>query len=241
MAARYEKAIADTQALRNTIADFEKKGYPMQFANTVSMVDRAVYGRKAREVAAQLGFKGEIILGEGDADFEVNGHQYHTGGQALLNEGKILVYPDRVPLEVMPNLMAHEVMHHKWHKVYTTYVQEGEKFERYQRMFGGTDNKPSLKSYPTYAAIRPFLNTKITYKLDKEDGCSDYSKDYWKGWSDGNNSYTAAVHETLAELARLDYESNGTYFRRLPQSTSPWRKFYEAVNKSYERLSKNDN
>jgi hypothetical protein len=196
---------------------------------------------KAQEVANHLKFDPDnVFIKDGDSEFEVAGQKYHLAGSAHLAEGTIDIYPNQVTLESLPGTMAHEIMHHKWHKVYTTYVQEMETFQRYQRM----DTKPSLKDYPTYAAIRPFMNTKIADKLREEDGATKYSESYWKQYeaSPTMEGLKSALHETLAELARLDYETKGTYFDRVIRlRKGPWRKFYDAVNKSYERLTKNDN
>lgn len=71
----------------------------------------------------------------------------------------------------------------------------------------GTLQEPYASRYPVYTK---YTDTMIraggTEGFAKTDGVSSYSKDYWTDWANGKTSTDHALHETLAEIARLRYE-----------------------------------
>jgi hypothetical protein len=104
---------------------------------------------------------------------------------------------------------------------------------------GGTDalmkpdgllREPYDQKYALY-----HQNAKLTAdweQLKDDDGVTSYSREWWKAAaSPGPNTATfkQAYHETLAEMARLHYETG------VIPGTKRWRDIYKAVEKNWGR------
>ena len=61
--------------------------------------------------------------------------------------------------------------------------------------------------YPAYTKMHDAFYKYWNKDFADSDGVSDYSYEYWKGYKANNISYELAVHETLAEMARIKYET----------------------------------
>lgn len=89
--------------------------------------------------------------------------------------------------------------------------------------------------WPIYAAI----GSLDTRPLAEDDGITDYSREWWAEAEKKGGDWTrSAIHETLAEMARLEWE--GSLDRLLWYKESKiWKPLYQAVQKFYPEVSKN--
>ncbi len=67
--------------------------------------------------------------------------------------------------------------------------------------------EPYDKQYPAYQAMTKAYGRIPNEVFAQADGVSDYSKTYWDGWFKGNVSTESALHETLAEMNRIKFET----------------------------------
>lgn len=74
----------------------------------------------------------------------------------------------------------------------------------------GSLNEPYASRYPLYQRYNEVAGgtrkgTEIS-DFAKTDGVSKYSKDYWEAWQNREVGTDSAMHETLAEMARVKWE-----------------------------------
>jgi hypothetical protein len=77
--------------------------------------------------------------------------------------------------------------------------------------------------------------------LQKHDGLTDYSRDWWKSYEDGHTSSTRLpIHETLAEMAALDWEGmlNEKDLSIWYRDPNPWKKIYKAILERFPHVPK---
>lgn len=110
----------------------------------------------------------------------------------------------------------------------------------------GLLNAPWADKYPTYQA---FTQAHMTDSSDfaKTDGVSQYSRDWWDAWHKQTVSTSQAMHETLAEIARLKFEghpvqhittkANG--LKTIRKTPDPkWTALYKAVETHWKKRAK---
>lgn len=140
-------------------------------------------------------------------------------------------------------------MHHKWQKVFEAYQAERKQvmeFDPGDKNFmkaDGSLKSPYDKKFPLYSRFNPILEN--SSKLREDDGVSGYSKEWW---ADSQVSIEQQYHETLAEIARSDFETDGEIFKPgksvkfthnfhwYQRVEGPWADLYHAVNETYEEL-----
>jgi len=102
---------------------------------------------------------------------------------------------------------------------------------------------------PPYDAQFPFYQAwQTAYKntdiFAKSDGVTQYSKEYWDLWHQGEMDTASAMHETLAEMLRIKYMTGkfpdhhlGSARRgekassaEITKGALAWRKFFKVVN-----------
>jgi len=184
--------------------------------------------------------------------YTLGGEEKPYGGSANLNNGIITMYP-RAYGEFDPKtgtypeferqaggILAHEVMHDKFESVLTQYYKERSEFnalpreeqESMQRPDGSLDSEKTPERFNTYQKLDHYL-VDNSQEMYKEDGCTRYSKEWWKEWNDGKCSTKLAIHETLAEQGRLDYEkqsSGGGALGRADGISANWMGLHMWVN-----------
>jgi hypothetical protein len=185
---------------------------------------------KADKVATDLGFDStRIDIVPGTREFEVNGVKHTAAGDADIYSGalgRIRLYKDHLPLDSVEGVTAHEVEHMKFQSVMDAYHAESKEVmadpgplpnpagKYYWEKSGGTHGlmkpdgglrAPYDKQYPTYSAIQETLYAPSIMDFSIGDGVSNYSAEYWKGFQDGTVPSNIAMHETLAEMARIKY------------------------------------
>ena len=163
-------------------------------------------------VADHLGFKrmGDVKVSHEAKKFTLNDQQFDYAGSAHRTTGEIVLYPDVMQPASVSSVSAHEIMHVKWQRVFDAYRAEEERQRKDDRGGNKWIMRPDGElreeyraDYPVYARLWNLIEVQ---KLSEDDGITDYSRDWWKAWHVNTADSQQAVHETLAEMARLDWE-----------------------------------
>ena len=205
---------------------------------------------KAKEVAKSLGFDPKNVqIMTGVKDFVVNGQHYQAAGLAYTDQGRIEIFPEAIhDIAHLPGLVAHEVEHQVFATALNAVAADNARISAdYDKSSwttpGGAERSGNTKAdgtlpekyqstYPAYQALAPYTghlagDADKTDLLAKSDGVTEYSRSYWAAYAKGEVSRISAVHETLAEMARLKIEL-GTL--NSFSSSPTWRAFYRAVD-----------
>jgi len=215
---------------------------------------------KATEVARKMGFDEHSIRIGTEHKFELNGQEYKAAG-TYNNLGTVALYPEQLSKEGAAGVVAHEIEHAKWHAYTDDVAKESRGYiDELKRIGENTPPKPdsehiwerrggfdavmradgtfrdpaveaSLKEkFPLYAAHQEFENARD--RMAKEDGVTNYSKEWWKATKDPDNprgTHWHATNETLAEMAYLKEVNGKVTGSRL------WRKLYNTVNDHWKK------
>jgi hypothetical protein len=239
---RYGDQFAALEIARRQRANFQQhKPQPLIQSkaeteqNPTAMGKRTEWVRDKIDVMAQqYNYPREkIYMSDDTYTFQLNGRNCKAGGLAFLydNEekgrkaGDIVMYghPDfNVDLPIR-GILAHEIMHQKFHMVM-------EEWKREVFQWAADHDRPvsfrqkvapaDRNKYPVMAALHSTAIVTDGKKLAEDDGVSNYSSEYWaefyRGGEYSQEKFNSAVHETLAEIARLD-EENGLARKMKPE------------------------
>jgi len=225
------------------------------------------------EVAKDLDFDPTMIeIVDGKQTFELNGLMRSAAGLARTDKiGKdekvITIFANNVNFGNVDGVIAHEIEHIKYETALNRYRTD---FNAIMAEPGKTDDvmradgslKPAYADkYPAYTVMHEALHSHGTMAFATSDGVSDYSYEWWNRWIDrGKHGVDAksAMHETLAEMARVKYTTKEfpdhmgerviSYRERLSGSETPpkpskaqieknaklWRNLYGAVDKVWK-------
>lgn len=169
----------------------------------------------------------------------------------------------------MAGVTAHEIEHQKFQTVVDAAARElnalsklpdppgppgTTKFER-SASGGWVIRKEYVKQFPIAAAVQEVLHNVSIETFEMGDGVSAYSLEYWQGFKRGNIGRMSAMHETLAEMARLKLDT-GELPRHIGESVTSyrgsvkptqesmrkgqvaWRKLFDTIDKLYPKASK---
>lgn len=175
-------------------------------------------------------------------DFDLNGQKMTAGGTSNPLTGEIKIYPVMTvsPMDIAP-LLAHEIMHQKFESVWNEYYDQRREALDASDWSGinhrtGAVTKPEIAAeYPMLADISPILGSEdAVERLEKDDGITDYSREYWKAYDGGRGTvnFKTAVNETLAEMSRLALEGSLTRLIWYKNSET-WKPLYHAVIDHY--------
>lgn len=204
------------------VAHGDPNGPYVQVENLDNAPQARAVAKQSAEVAKALGFPPtKINVSDGEYKFTVNGKEMTAAGLAYRDTGLITMFSKQLTPQSLPGIMAHEIMHQKYN-AYTADVKaqfdhlmtiEAE-YKANGRDFWREVMKPSGQLFEPYASSPQFslYHQNQLLQLDdermrKEDGCSAYSKEYWEAYGKGESSIDKPYHETLAEMARIDYEN----------------------------------
>lgn len=182
---------------------------------------------------------GHIHITAEPKTFTLNDKQMDYAGSANLQTGEITLYTSALQPTTVAPIMAHEVMHQKFQAVFNAYQAEKEII---RKDFGEREIlRPDDSIREEFKAEFPISDRMHglfeVRKLSEDDGITNYSREWWKAWSGGGVDSLTTVHETLAEMARLDWE--GSLHRLLWfKESKTWKPLYEAVNDLYPTLDK---
>jgi hypothetical protein len=184
-----------------------------------------------------------------DAKFVLNGREYKAAGLAYTTgpaKGMIKLFPKQISeYEMTKGITAHEVEHQKFQSAMDKFKEEKERARAepgpppdpngkywWQRA-GGQDavftpddslRSPYDEKYPVYVSMHEAFGKRSFDDFMKSDGVSDYSYEYWKQFKNEvtNAHYRSAMHETLAEMGRIKYET-GKFPDHMGERIISWR------------------
>ena len=205
----------------------------------------------ARNAARELKFPVEKVVTDPGAgkDFTVGGRAFTEGGHAdIYTTGNIVIFTQNNSDAGIRGVVAHEIEHVRFEGVLQDYNSEmghlhdwaqndHEQYDKVTDPVGFLDpEKGAGAVLPTATALQPYLELNID-QLAKEDGVSEYSKAYWGAvkspesiakFGGYKQSRERAIHETLAEMARMKFTKD-TYATGLKPSKL-WTGLFKEVN-----------
>src|ERR1039458_3515927 len=198
-----------------------------------------------RAAAKKQGFTPEKIdISYEPKQFKVGERTFDYAGAAYRENGRITIWPDQVGGQTLDGLMAHEVMHQRWNAFNQELESERtatmELYKKYPATWEGTHNntdnpmrwngyvKDEFKDkYPAQWLYENTLDQNFE-QMKKDDGVTEYSKAYWEQFGK-TVPWQAAVHETLAEMARIKQDKVS-----YPEGMKPsklWKQLFDGVMK----------
>jgi len=199
----------------------------------------------AGQAAAKLlGYDSKLVRASTeDYTFTLTGTLRHAAGLAHLATGVITLYPEQIyNTDAAVSVTAHEVAHQKYQTVLNFLNKEydalGEAERQATQQGRESLTKPDGTLRDQYREQFPLISRFEKHKGDaldrriKNDGITDYSKDYWKEYETdkGIVALKTASHETIAEIARRSSETGKI------EGSPAWRSYYKDVMKSYDEI-----
>lgn len=233
----------------DAVDDADDEKFNAMLART-ALKDREESARRiklaATTVAEKLNFNpDDINVTLEDKTFQLNGASYHYAGSADLNTGKLTLYEPNIAGATVFGVTAHEIGHAKFEDFLKDYATErDEVFKESASIMkpDGTLRAPFDEKYPTYQRYEQLFEGNLA-RLAKEDGVSEYSRQWWEAVKAGKALSKLGMHETLAEMTRLEYETgkveapptlkdNGF----LTSTPSPlWTEIYNTINDHWQK------
>lgn len=190
----------------------------------------------ADSVAKKMGIDPKLISIKQSGGVEtVKGKRNKTWAEFNHKTGRISVYPNNIPSSMvlygekttLDGIITHEAMHLKFQRLK-------------DKALSG-----SGEDYPSPAFEREWRNAFSGVRettFANSDGVSGYSKAFWDDWKKqvrqdspwADSTYEHAVHETLAEMARIK-EQTGNFPRHVGSDKrgNAWRRLYNTIEKLY--------
>ena len=242
--------------------DFDQKFYDKQ---------RDEIALRGEMVARKLGFPTDKIAYNANPPptFSLNGKTIEYAGAANLKTGEITIYTRNTPnAQAMDSVMSHEIGHQMYQPVVDEFHNELERAKDHERIprsddvgnirmmdlmtpdgrmrTNGVDPKlaSQLKeSFPVWSTVGEVDNASTSQELADKDGISDYSREWWKAANAGTATRHQAMHETMAEINRVVYESkrgSGKMWdsEEAKQVAPVWRRYYRAYAKAFADMQK---
>ena len=190
---------------------------------------KASAAQYCRAVAKSLGYdESKVEVSEETKVFVLNGRRCEYAGAAYTSaggdrpKGAVVIYPNSMGNLSAASVVAHEVMHQKFQAAFDA-LHDGDA--------------------DAVAALGPLVAD--TGKLAKDDGVSNYSREWWESWRKGEATTLQAVHETLAEMASNAQITGGEKRLLGPDMVKSatggakiWRDLYKAVLKTYAKAGR---
>jgi hypothetical protein len=208
----------------------------------------AAVEKEVARVAKEQNYERVMVLSKADSaypnGFVVGGTQFSAGGYADLTNGMITIVSNGVSVDYVPQIMAHEIEHERFQAALNAYNYEHLTLMKIpgDDLFG-RPGEPGTGVLMASGAVRPEYESRYPvttllqksleqdrFKLYDSDGCTPYSEAYWKHYNENgrrSEDGTRAMHETLAEMARVKVTTG-----KFPEkSNTGWRDLYRAVDK----------
>jgi hypothetical protein len=208
------------------------------------------YKSIVKDTCEDLGFDSKRVdVVSGTYRFELNGVQRVAGGTCEISKGeagRITMYSDHLMTDKsVANVLAHEIEHAKYQYALDQYHREWDAImkEPAEALKGdGSLTEPYASKYPAYVAMRAaYFSTDGIKAFAAADGVSEYSYEYWLEWSKAEHKFgpgQSAIHETLAEMARIKYET-GKFPEHMGERIISWRGGVDVPKPSNAQMSKN--
>lgn len=174
--------------------------------------------------------------------FTLNGRNYYTAGDAAItgpDRGRVRLFPLSMhnSQESIEGVLAHEIGHQVYQNfsnqkdremfaMATELQYEGGWSSAYEPGSKNTVLKKEFaEKYPTLAEWDRLIEGNKK-KLEKDDGFTPYSKEYWQALKTGERDWHIAMHETFAEITRLQLKAKreGRKFGMGQNSKGEWSK-----------------
>lgn len=179
-------------------------------ASAESNVWRESTQKEIDRVAKEAGFDSKKIkLQDGRATQNIMNKTYNTLAHAR-SDGTIEVFGPALEKSgcSVGGILHHEMQHAKFNAA-----------------LDATD--PLAK-----AAMEKAFYSKPLKAFSDSDGVTDYSRKWWQAYRNGEADYLDAVHETLAEMARVKYEGMDViHAHNTSEGKENWRELYNTVEK----------
>lgn len=185
-----------------------------------------------------------IMISSAEKSFELNGQAFKAAGTAEISRvGKdavlITLYAQQMRPDNANGVIAHEIEHIKFETALLRASADFEKIGKEPKEPSRVDpvmnpdgslKPPYDAKYPAYQAMVVAYDNADKAMLAASDGVSEYSYDWWKNWRTKKNTSApflglaefSAVHETLAEMARIKYDT-GKFPEHMGERILDWR------------------
>jgi hypothetical protein len=187
-----------------------------------------------------------VFFPGGHPTAKVGDKSFNVGGFAYRQTGRIELFNVERPGMATAETLAHEMMHVKFESVrqkrnrqYKDWIEASKKDDpkadpRAQLMTkAGYMTDKAKKQYPLLAAWEEVMEAPDQWKrMIDDDGITEYSREWWKAFNDEKANRDQAIHETFAEMAKLDLEGSLDRLLWFKNSTT-WKPLYELINKYY--------
>jgi hypothetical protein len=225
--------------------------------------------------------KSRIGLSNETHEFELNGKKMVAAGLAYRDSAKVDMFPHvgGISHENIRGIIAHEIGHQKFNDAIKKASADREAMRKdpgpapdpnhpyhWGRKGGvsammtpdGSMRGEYAKKYAHSQAIYHAYEKHHPDNFAAGDGVSPYSREYWHGYKNGTVGGHTAVHETLAEMHRLKYETGklhsdqhlGNFFgfsiylrsgekpvsrAQHAKHVALWRNLYDTLDKIHQR------
>jgi phage-related protein (TIGR01555 family) len=154
-----------------------------------------------------------------DRTFKLGDEVMHYAGAAQISgpeKGNITLYLRQLSRDTIAGVTAHEIEHTRFQDWIDKYEAEYQKVinenmnvpgRELMRADTGELKPPYAEKYPIYQQYNKLVSQINPQTFARADGVTNYSKKYWDLWWKGEMSTDRAMHETLAEMARVFYEN----------------------------------
>lgn len=215
--------------------------------NAIPSNDELFTQDRVLKAANNLGFPPDkIVFDYAEEKFMVGGTEYTLGGRAL-SDGRVQINVRGILGGDVEGLTAHEIQHIRFASVLDAYAKDSEAmmkdarvgtFESGRKAQGIMRASGELfdefkKDYPVYTELEPFIN-RAAAELAKDDGVTQYSRDWWKEAAGGTASTHSAVNETLSEIAR----GRAQLLQTGIAPTKVWNDYFDAVESVFNKYLK---
>jgi hypothetical protein len=220
----------------------EKREADRKWSHTVEE-----YTSVASDMMKALGYPpAKLTIEREPYTFTLNGSKRYAAGVASLATGEVVLYPEHLSYDGIRGVTAHEVMHQKFQAALNEYdvereaIRDDERGDRYTGVLQGSGEvaKEFAEDYPVYATLYPLMmgdmNSSRFNELQKSDGVTGYSREWWQEFESGKAKWQQAFHETLAEMAYLEVTNPA----KLKEVAKPWRDLYREVTLLYKDQEK---
>ncbi len=178
----------------------------------------------------------KFVNGSGP-EFEVDGEMMTAAGECNMKDGTVTIYTESLTegMDDPIGLASHEIMHGVYEHVSRQYeIEQTKAFSLASKTDDVIDENMKLTEryydqFPVLAAMQDSFSVyDDSYdKFAKEDGVTDYSKQWWREHKSGNATQHSAIHETLAEMAAHE-ATTGKIIGK-----SHYQKAYKAVKEAW--------
>jgi len=182
---------------------------------------------------------GRIEISDGEHNFELGGTARSAAGVAYTSkvtsygtqrpgDTLITIYSRHVTPETVEGVISHEIEHIKFQHALKRHKLEWNAVNALavptdDLMYADGRLKPPYdEKYPAYQAIETAFYMPSTEQFAAADGVSNYSYDWWLEQRANNATKVQTAHETLAEMARIKYES-GKFPDHMGERILSWR------------------